>query len=101
LSIIQTAGGVIAEGQGGAWTLYMNGQAPTTAQARQIVWTTNSPVGMKDGLGPTAPLGSFKIDANGAATCPPGTYTLTATYQGVSTSTTFTRVPNPSPTPLA
>jgi hypothetical protein len=39
---------------------------------------------------PTAPNGSWVIDANGAANTAPGRYTLTAMYHGVSTSFTVT-----------
>jgi hypothetical protein len=41
---------------------------------------------------PVGPPGSMTTDANGAANTSPGTYTITAAYEGVSTSVTITRL---------
>ena len=88
----------IAEGQGGTWAVYINGQLPTADQANQIQWS-GAPSGMMNPPRPIGPLGSWTIDSNGAANAAPGTYTLTATYQGASASYTITRIANPTPTP--
>ena len=92
----------IADGQGGVWIVYINGQLPTAAQ--QITWNSGGLPGAENSatlraLGTAGPLGSWSIDANGAATTAPGTYTLTATYQGASSSFTVTRLANPTATP--
>jgi hypothetical protein len=94
----------VAMGQGGVWALYINGQLPTDAQAAQINWVMSgykTVNGATPQLGGAGPPGSFKIDANGAANLQPGTYPLTATYEGVSTSFTITRLPSPTFTPTA
>ena len=85
---------------GRAWyfAVYINGQLPTAEQAAQITWNSNGVPGMvrTEGagvLGPQSPLGAWVIDANGAANTAVGTHTLVATYQGVSASFTFTRLP--------
>jgi hypothetical protein len=94
----------IVEGGGGVWNLYINGQLPTEAQATQINWVMVGYKSVHGGPadnqlgGPGAP-GCFKIDANGAANVQPGTYPLTATYQGASASFTITRLANPTPFP--
>ena len=88
----------IAEGQGGTWTVYINGQLPSSQQASQIQWS-GAPSGMMNPPRPIGPLGSWTIDSNGAANVFPGTYTLTATYQGMSASYTITRLANPTATP--
>ena len=89
----------IAEGQGGTWVVYINGQLPTAEQASHIQWS-GVPSGMMNPPRPIGPLGSWTIDSNGAANVFPGTYTLTATYQGASASYTITRIANPTPVPL-
>lgn len=94
----------IQMGGGGVWALYINGQLPTDAQAAQINWVMSgykTVNGATPQLGGEGPPGSFKIDSNGAANLAPGTYPLTATYEGVSTSFTITRIANPTlaPTP--
>jgi len=83
-------------GPGMYWAVYINGQLPTAEQAAQITWNSNGVPGMKmtEGavvLGPQSPLGAWVIDANGAANTAPGSHTLVATHQGVSSSFTFTR----------
>ena len=88
----------IAEGQGGTWTVYINGQLPSSQQANQIQWS-GAPSGMMNPPRPIGPLGSWTIDSNGAANVFPGTYTLTATYQGARASYTITRLANPTATP--
>ena len=90
----------IAEGIGGTWVLYINGQLPTLQQATHIAWY-GAPSGTTNPPRELGPPGSWSIDANGAANTFPGTYTLTATYKGVSTSFTVTRVANPTFTPTA
>jgi hypothetical protein len=85
-------------GQGMYFAVYINGQLPTAEQAAQITWNSNGVPGMErtEGagvLGPQSPLGAWVIDANGAANTAVGTHTLVATYQGVSASFTFTRLP--------
>ena len=75
----------------GVWILYINGQLPTAAQSTQITWSSGGLSGGErtpsNQLGPpTAPNGSWVIDANSAAKTAPGhLYTLTAMYHGVST----------------
>jgi len=93
-------------GGGGVWNLYINGQLPTETQATQINWVMVGYKSVHGGpadnqLGGAGAPGCFKIDANGAANLSPGSYPLVATYQGVSTSTTITRLPNPTLTPTA
>lgn len=88
----------IEEGGGGTWVVYINGQLPTAEQASQIQWS-GAPSGMMNPPRPIGPLGSWTIDSNGAANVFPGTYTLTATYQGARASYTITRIANPTPTP--
>ncbi|HYC19701.1 MAG TPA: hypothetical protein VEF35_03660 [Candidatus Bathyarchaeia archaeon] len=85
----------IALGQGGTWTLYIDGQLPTVQQAAQIVWS-GTISGERNPPAPVGVPGSITLDSNTAANTSPGTYTLTATYEGVSTSITITRVPNPT-----
>jgi len=97
----------IADGQGGVWIVYINGIVPTVSQGSQITWDGGGLGGAEHTvttatLGPSSPYGSWVIDANGAALTAPGTYTLSATYQGASASYTVTRLANPvtpSPTP--
>ena len=93
----------MAIGQGMYFAVYINGQLPTAEQAAQITWNSNGVPGMErtEGagvLGPQSPLGSWVIDANGAANTAVGTHTLTATYIGVTASFTFTRLPDNLPT---
>jgi hypothetical protein len=89
----------MVNGGGGVWIVYINGQLPTADQAAQIVWNSGGLTGGENTatqrpLGAAGPYGSWVIDSNGAALTAPGTYTLTATYMGVSASYTFTRLPN-------
>ena len=99
----------IADGHGGVWIVYINGIVPTVSQGSQIAWDSGGLGGAEHTaiqlpLGGSSPYGSWVIDANGAALTAPGTYTLSATYQGASASFTVTRLANPvtpsaTPTP--
>ncbi len=86
-------------GQGETWIVYINGQLPTLAQAAQIQWS-GAPSGEKNmpDTRMIGPVGSYSMDANGAANAAPGSYTLTAMYMGVTASFTFTRLPDNLPT---
>jgi hypothetical protein len=93
---------MMTDGGGGTWVVYIDGQLPTLTQATQIQWS-GAPSGEKNmpDTRMMGPVGSYSMDANGAANTAPGAYTLTATYMGSSTSFSVTRLPNPTPAPPA
>jgi len=64
------------------------------SQITWITWTGSTINGAAPQLGPAGALSAFKMDANGAADLAPGTYTITAMFDGATASATFTRVPN-------
>jgi ABC-type Fe3+-hydroxamate transport system substrate-binding protein len=90
-----TGPATISNNEGGGWQLYINGQIPTEAQAAQISWSSTNPaVPQSEPIAKVVPYGRFDISITGAVNTAPGTYSITATYQGVSTSATYTRIAN-------